>query len=134
MRRIGIWPLTPDTHAYVAANGLWSDGRCRAIALVLFSVPGLGRRGDVDRLPGAAVGAWTIVQDTPEPCTNALTAPGRCLEYESRPIGQHWPKVLILQMRGIGREAGDAIARSIPTGQLDAPSARLRWAEFPQPR
>jgi hypothetical protein len=97
--------------AFAAANGksagaTWSDRRCRQVQVgVTFS-------SSPFQLPsGHRVGAWTLADDDPRGCGNAVLGKARCIVYLARlsPRGS-----IGLQSIGLSRKQANKIVGSIP--------------------
>ncbi len=97
--------------------GVWGDGACRRVSLVLFGSVRDDRR--MDRLYSVVdrVGEWVVVEG--RGCEASAITAGSCLHYLARSDDErsaNGERVLGLglQMSGIDRETGDRIALGIP--------------------
>jgi hypothetical protein len=81
----------------------WSDEACREVILSIET--------DVEDLPDASDGPWSLLVDVEDQCGNLELGKGRCLTYAATTTDG---KTLRLQMIGVARAEGDEIARSVP--------------------
>jgi len=101
----------------ISGGAAWTDDRCREVLLILWQTDG------TDDFEGPKVGAWTVTENDPGECGNAVLGMSRCLTYHTSTS----EGTLSLQLIGLERAQGDRIAKSIPKYVVGLAYSRASW-------